>query len=49
MSEVAAELVLGHALKGLQARYKVYGFTQEKREALERWTQELTAPEKALA
>lgn len=34
VSEVVAELVLGHALKGLQARYNVYGFAQEKRDAL---------------
>jgi integrase len=46
VSEVVAELVLGHALKGLQARYNVYGFAQEKRDALEKWAQELTAPEK---
>jgi integrase len=46
VSEVVAELVLGHALKGLQARYNVYGFAQEKRDALENWAQELTAPEK---
>lgn len=47
VSEVVAELVLGHALKGLQARYNVYGFAEEKREALEKWAQELTARENA--
>ena len=46
ISEVVAELVLGHALKGLQARYNVYGFAPEKRAALEKWAQELLAPEK---
>jgi integrase len=37
ISDVVAELVLGHALKGLQARYNVYGYADEKRAALERW------------
>ena len=44
VSEVVAELVLGHALKGLQARYNVYGFADEKRDALQRWATELVAP-----
>lgn len=43
VSEVVAELVLGHALKGLQARYNVYGFADEKREALQRWATDLVA------
>jgi len=46
ISEVVAELVLGHALKGLQARYNVYGFAPEKRAALEQWAQELLVAEK---
>jgi integrase len=37
VSDVVAELVLGHALKGLQARYNVYGFADEKRDALQKW------------
>jgi integrase len=41
VTDVVAELVLGHALKGLQARYNVYGYADEKRDALERWAGEL--------
>jgi integrase len=41
VDDVVGELVLGHALKGLQARYNVYGFAAEKRDALERWSIEL--------
>lgn len=44
VTEVVAELVLGHTLKGLQARYNLFGFVDEKREALQRWASELTAP-----
>jgi integrase len=44
VSDVVAELVLGHALKGLQARYNVYGYEDEKRAALERWASELVGP-----
>jgi integrase len=43
VSEVVAELVLGHALKGLQARYNVYGYADEKRAALQQWASELTS------
>lgn len=43
VSDVVAELVLGHALKGLQARYNVYGFADEKRVALQKWAVELEA------
>ncbi|MFY7835800.1 MAG: tyrosine-type recombinase/integrase [Novosphingobium sp.] len=42
VEEVVAELVLGHALKGLQARYNVYGFADEKRAALTKWAQALS-------
>lgn len=45
VSEVVAELVLGHALKGLQARYNVYSYEVEKRHALERWATELLLPQ----
>jgi len=41
VSEVVAELVLGHALKGLHARYNVYGFADEKRDALQKWATDL--------
>lgn len=41
VDDVVAELVLGHALKGLQARYNVYGFANEKRAALSLWADEL--------
>jgi integrase len=43
VTEVVAELVLGHSLKGLQARYNVYGYAPEKGAALELWAAELTA------
>jgi integrase len=43
VTDVVAELVLGHALKGLQARYNVYGYVDEKRDALKKWAAELTA------
>jgi integrase len=42
VDDVVGELVLGHALTGLQARYNVYGFAAEKRAALEKWAAELT-------
>lgn len=41
VNDVVAELVLGHSLKGLQARYNVYGYADEKRAALETWAAEL--------
>lgn len=41
VDDVVAELVLGHVLKGLQARYNVYGFANEKRAALTLWADEL--------
>lgn len=41
VTEVVGELILGHTLKGLQARYNVYGYADEKRDALERWAGEL--------
>jgi integrase len=43
VTDVVAELVLGHTLKGLQARYNVYGYGAEKREALEAWAGDLLA------
>ncbi len=42
VDDIVAEMVLGHALKGLQASYNVYGFAVEKRRALESWAAELT-------
>lgn len=45
VTELVAELVLGHALKGLQARYNVYGYADEKRTALETWATELATSE----
>jgi integrase len=42
VTDVVAELVLGHALKGLQARYNVYGFADEKRAALQLWAADLS-------
>lgn len=41
VTDVVAELVLGHALKGLQARYNVYSYESEKRDALQRWAADL--------
>lgn len=41
--EVVAELVLGHALRGVAGTYNVYDFETEKHHALERWSTELTA------
>jgi integrase len=41
VDEVVAELVLGHALRGLRATYNLYGFAAEKRHALELWTADL--------
>lgn len=38
-----AELVLNHAVKGLQAVYDRYDYTKEKREALNRWDAHLQA------
>lgn len=43
VTDVVAALVLGHALKGLEARYNVYGYEAEKREALEKWATELVS------
>ena len=43
VEDVVAELVLGHSLKGLQARYNVYSFDKEKRAALSLWSRELIA------
>jgi integrase len=40
--EVVAELVLGHALRGIAGTYNVYDFEAEKRDALARWAEELT-------
>ena len=42
VTDVVAELVLGHALSGLAARYNVYGFADEKRNALGKWEKALT-------
>jgi hypothetical protein len=42
VSDVVAELVIGHALKGIEARYNLYGYPDEKREALQKWATELT-------
>lgn len=47
VDDVVAELVLGHALKGLQARYNVHSFENEKRAALNRWADELIPPASA--
>jgi integrase len=41
VSDVVAELVLGHSLRGLEARYNLYGYAEEKRDALQRWATEL--------
>lgn len=41
--EVVAELVLGHALRGIAGTYNVYDFEAEKRDALTRWAAELCA------
>src|ERR1051325_2842713 len=38
--EVVAELVLGHALRGVAGTYNVYDFESEKRAALTRWAEE---------
>lgn len=46
VDDVVAELVLGHALKGLQASYNIYGFAEEKRRALALWADELVPTEK---
>lgn len=42
VSEFVADRVLGHALPGLQRIYNQYRYLDEKAEALERWSQELT-------
>lgn len=42
VSGVVAELAIGHSLKGLDARYNIYDFALEKREALQGWADELT-------
>jgi len=39
--EVVAELVLGHALRGVVGTYNVYDFESEKRAALDKWAAEL--------
>lgn len=44
VSAVVAQLAIGHSLKGLDARYNIYDFALEKREALQAWADELTAP-----
>jgi hypothetical protein len=41
ITQVVAELVIGHALKGLEARYDIYSYADEKREALQKWAAEL--------
>lgn len=41
VDDVVAEMVLGHHLRGLQARYNLYGFATEKRRALELWAADL--------
>lgn len=41
VDEVVAELTLGHTLKGLQARYNLYRFEKEKRDALVLWAADL--------
>ena len=41
VDEVVAEVVLGHALKGLPATYNLYGYREEKRQALELWADDL--------
>jgi integrase len=41
VTQVVAELVIGHALKGLEARYDIYSYADEKRDALQRWAAEL--------
>ena len=43
VNQVVAELVLGHAIKGIEATYNIYDFAVEKREALDIWANELTA------
>jgi integrase len=40
--EVVGELTLGHAPRGVAATYNVYDFETEKRDALEKWGEELT-------
>lgn len=40
-----AEMVLGHAIKGLRASYDVYGYVGEKRHALTLWATDLLNPE----
>ena len=40
--EVMAELILGHALRGVVGTYNIYDFDVEKRSALEEWTVELS-------
>lgn len=42
VSGVVAELAIGHSLKGLDARYNIYDFEAEKRDALQLWADELT-------
>jgi integrase len=41
VSEIVAELVLGHTIKGVHGTYNVYDFAEEKRAALVHWAQEL--------
>ena len=40
-----AEMVLGHAIKGLRASYDMYGYAGEKRTALTRWATDLLCSE----
>ncbi|KGB52647.1 Phage integrase [Sphingopyxis sp. LC81] len=39
-----AEMVLGHAIKGLRASYDLYGYSKEKRHALALWATDLLVP-----
>ncbi len=43
VTDVVAELVLGHALRGVAGTYNVYDFESEKREALVAWSSELVS------
>ena len=49
VDEIVAEVVLGHALKGLQATYNLYGYRDEKRHALELWANDLLRTDKPKA
>jgi integrase len=43
ISPFIGELVIGHTQKGVHAVYDLYRYTEEKREALERWEERLLA------